>query len=61
MTTFMVNISGLLLMAAIVWWFWLHRPVSPDQPDASDHVSGHQTSSVKASRTKETHLNGGKE
>lgn len=26
MTTLLVNISGLLLMAGIVWWFWLYRP-----------------------------------
>ncbi len=25
MITFMVNLAGLLLMAAIVWWFWLYH------------------------------------
>ena len=25
MTTLLVNLAGLLLMAAIVWWFWLYR------------------------------------
>ena len=23
MTTLLVNLAGLLLMGAIVWWFWL--------------------------------------
>lgn len=34
MTTLLVNVSGLLLMAAIVWWFWLYRPSLTAQPDA---------------------------
>lgn len=25
MNTLLVNLAGLLLMAAIVWWFWLYR------------------------------------
>jgi plastocyanin domain-containing protein len=34
MTALLVNISGLLLMAAIIWWFWLYRPGLAAQPDA---------------------------
>lgn len=34
MTTLIVNAAGLLLMAAIVWWFWLYRPAAVAQPDA---------------------------
>ncbi len=34
MTTLLVNFCGLLLMAAIVWWFWLYRPTLAVQPDA---------------------------
>ncbi len=34
MTTLLVNLSGLLLMAAIVWWFWLYRPGLAAQPEA---------------------------
>ena len=26
MSTLMVNLGGLALMAAIVWWFWLSKP-----------------------------------
>jgi plastocyanin domain-containing protein len=26
MNTLIVNIAGVLLMAFIVWWFWLYRP-----------------------------------
>lgn len=26
MTTVLVNLAGLLLMGAIVWWFWLSGP-----------------------------------
>lgn len=34
MITLLVNVSGVLLMAAIVWWFWLYRPGLAVQPDA---------------------------
>lgn len=34
MTTFIVNISGLLLMTAIVWWFWLYQPRRTALPNA---------------------------
>ena len=34
MTTFIVNVSGLLLMTAIVWWFWLYRPGRAALPNA---------------------------
>ncbi|OMH31774.1 cupredoxin domain-containing protein [Motiliproteus sp. MSK22-1] len=33
MTALMVNLSGLMLMAGIVWWFWLYRPAPAVQPD----------------------------
>lgn len=26
MTMFLVNLFGLLLIAFIIWWFWLYRP-----------------------------------
>ncbi len=26
MSTLLVNLAGLALMAAIVWWFWLSQP-----------------------------------
>lgn len=26
MATVLVNLAGLLLMGAIVWWFWLSEP-----------------------------------
>ncbi|MEH6650323.1 MAG: cupredoxin domain-containing protein [Motiliproteus sp.] len=34
MTTFIVNVSGLLLMTAIVWWFWLYRSGLTTQSNA---------------------------
>ncbi len=34
MTTLIINVSGLLLMAAIVWWFWLYRTAAAVQLDA---------------------------
>lgn len=35
MQTILVNAGGLVLMAAIVWWFWLSEKAS-DAP-AQDH------------------------
>lgn len=35
MTSFLVNAGGLVLMAAIVWWFWL-APSGGKSPD-QDH------------------------
>ena len=29
----LVNLLGLLLIAAIVWWFWLYKPSSAARPD----------------------------
>jgi plastocyanin domain-containing protein len=26
----MINLMGLLLMALIVWWFWLYKPAEVD-------------------------------
>ena len=37
MTTLLVNAGGVVLMAAIVWWFWL----SPTTGDASEHDHSH--------------------
>ena len=37
MNTFLVNAGGLILMAAIVWWFWL----SPSGGSESDHDHSH--------------------
>lgn len=34
MSTLIVNLAGLLLMAAIVWWFWLYRPAQAALPSA---------------------------
>jgi len=34
MTTLMVNLAGVLLMAAIAWWFWLYRAAPSAQPHA---------------------------
>ena len=33
-----VNLSGLLLIAAIVWWFWLSRPGAAPAAPASQPV-----------------------
>lgn len=30
MTTLLVNLAGLVLMGAIVWWFWLSGTDAPD-------------------------------
>lgn len=35
MMSFLVNIAGLALMAAIVWWFWLSG--SDSNPTDSHH------------------------
>lgn len=35
MTTLLVNLAGLILMGAIVWWFWL------SDTDASDTQHDH--------------------
>ncbi len=37
MSTFLVNAGGLVLMAAIVWWFWL----SPSDDGQSDQDHNH--------------------
>lgn len=34
---FAINIAGLLLIALIVWWFWLYKP-EPDTQRGSDAV-----------------------
>ncbi|PFG10859.1 hypothetical protein ATI45_3352 [Marinobacter sp. LV10MA510-1] len=31
MTSFLVNLTGLALMAAVVWWFWLATTDSKTQ------------------------------
>lgn len=33
MSPFLVNGAGLLLMAAIVWWFWLTPAADSEQHD----------------------------
>lgn len=33
MSTLLVNLGGLVLMGAIIWWFWLSSPSSP--PDTA--------------------------
>lgn len=38
METLLVNTGGLVLMAAIVWWFWLS---SPDTDAAAQDQSHH--------------------
>jgi len=35
MSTFLVNAGGLILMAAIIWWFWL--PPSDGSQANHDH------------------------
>lgn len=35
MDTLLVNAGGVLLMAAIVWWFWLSP--STGEPQENDH------------------------
>lgn len=37
METLLVNAGGLILMAAVVWWFWL----SPSKGDAPEHDHSH--------------------
>jgi plastocyanin domain-containing protein len=37
MSTFLVNAGGLILMATIVWWFWL----SPSDGSQSSHDHNH--------------------
>lgn len=37
MSTILVNATGLVLMAAIVWWFWL----SPSDPSQSNQDHRH--------------------
>jgi plastocyanin domain-containing protein len=37
MNTLLVNAGGLVLMAAIVWWFWL----SPSTGSESNHDHSH--------------------
>lgn len=37
MSTFLVNTGGLILMAAIVWWFWL----SPSDGNESNQTNSH--------------------
>lgn len=39
MSTLLVNAGGLILMAAIVWWFWL-SPSTGSKPD-NDHSHHH--------------------
>lgn len=38
MTTLLVNLGGLALMGAIIWWFWLSspRPVEAAQTDQTE-------------------------
>lgn len=36
MTALLVNVSGLALMAAIVWWFWLSSSPVTRQTDQSE-------------------------
>lgn len=35
MTEIVVNLAGIVLMGAIIWWFWLSEKNSSKQPD--DH------------------------
>lgn len=37
METILVNLGGLALMAAIVWWFWLPGSGSNDSDTHSHH------------------------
>jgi len=37
MSTLLVNATGLILMVAIVWWFWL----SPSDGNKSNHDHSH--------------------
>jgi plastocyanin domain-containing protein len=37
MSALLVNASGILLMAAIVWWFWLSPSPSITQSAENDH------------------------
>lgn len=39
MNALMVNAGGLILMAAIVWWFWLSPSTSGDS--GNDHSHHH--------------------
>lgn len=37
MTDILVNTSGLILMGAIVWWFWLSPTPSAPRTDPDPH------------------------
>ncbi len=37
MATFLVNIGGVTLMAAIVWWFWLSGSNKNSTDDQHQH------------------------
>lgn len=34
MIALLINLSGVLLMLAIVWWFWLYRPARAARPES---------------------------
>ncbi len=42
MTSFLVNLAGLALMAAVVWWFWLAPAKGAKTGDNSDAVDNSQ-------------------
>jgi plastocyanin domain-containing protein len=37
MSTLLVNLGGIILMGAIVWWFWLSSSENGHQDDHSHH------------------------
>ncbi|NND00659.1 MAG: cupredoxin domain-containing protein [Gammaproteobacteria bacterium] len=39
MTTLLINLAGVALIVAIVWWFWLYKPSEPVTADASNHIT----------------------
>lgn len=39
MTTLLINLAGVTLILAIVWWFWLYNPSAPVKASASDHIT----------------------
>lgn len=42
MANFLVNLAGLALMAAVVWWFWLAPAKSAKTGTSSDPVDHSQ-------------------
>ena len=48
MTTLLVNLGGLVLMAAIVWWFWLPAKPTGARPDSPQSRTGSPQSQTDA-------------